>query len=482
MSIGMRKILDKFFLPCFYAFCIIGVIIAVNFFINVKQQQKDALLAYEKNLNIHSANETLQLESTENFSSEDLLYSSSDESVIKVDSTGKLMSVGEGSAVLTVTTKDQKQTQALVVNVGPEAIKKYIEKNPKDNKETADTKPVDKSLPETSDNEDNSNKENNATKPNTVQATGITINKNVLTINLNSNKKTATLTAKVLPENATDKTVVWTSSNKEVATINNGIVTAKNPGTTTITATTKDGTQKATVTITVTKRVVIIIGASQVTRMADYKTSYQSTHNTYKTNDKTLVYVNKSGSGINYQTSEGFQNAKKIIDSYSNAKNQTAFDIFFPLSGNTIKDFTCDEISASNESIKSYASNYNNVINELKKSGYQVQGYIVSMHPVKPPQATSSTVVTNQNKDACTKGYRSNWKYFQFNKAMKSIVDSNYSTNLKYESLFIKIMETNNNKQNFTYKIIYNTTDGVHWDKDTTIRYVDMMLNYSGNL
>mgnify|MGYP003328355715 CR=1 FL=1 len=43
-------------------------------------------------------------------------------------------------------------------------------------------------------------------------------------------------------------------------------------------------------------------------------------------------------------------------------------------------------------------------------------------------------------------------------------------------------METNNSQKNFTYKTIYNTTDGVHWDKETTINYVDMMLNYSGNL
>ena len=43
-------------------------------------------------------------------------------------------------------------------------------------------------------------------------------------------------------------------------------------------------------------------------------------------------------------------------------------------------------------------------------------------------------------------------------------------------------IKTNNNKKNFSYKIIYNTTDGVHWDKDTTNTYVDMMLNLSGDL
>ena len=471
MSVKMRKILDKFFLPCFYGMCALGVVVAFFLFMNVKKQQEEALLAYEKNLNFKGTNEVLQLESSENFSNEELLYSSSDESVIRVDENGKLTSVGEGSAVLTISTKDQKQTQALVVNVGPEAIKKYIEKNPKDNKETVETTPADKSLPEAIDE-----------KENKVLPTNITLNKNDVTINLNAKTKTVALSATIEPNNTTDKNIIWTSSNNEVATIKNGVVTAKKPGTVTMTATTADKTAVATANITVSKKVIIIVGASQVTRMADYKDSYSSKTNNYSTIDKTLVYVNKSGSGIEYQTTDGFTQVEKIISEYDNSKNETSFEIFFPLSGNTIKDYSCDEISTTNESIKTYALNYNNVIQELKNSGYKVNGYVVSMHPVKVSQATSDKVVVNENKNACTKGYRSNYKYYQFNKAMKSIVDSNYTNNLTYESLFIKIMETNNNQKNFTYKIIYNTTDGVHWDKDTTIKYVDMMLDYSKNL
>jgi uncharacterized protein YjdB len=47
-----------------------------------------------------------------------------------------------------------------------------------------------------------------------------------------------------IPSNAGDKTVTWSSSNIEVATVSStgyGIVTAKGPGTTTITATTVNG-------------------------------------------------------------------------------------------------------------------------------------------------------------------------------------------------------------------------------------------------
>jgi len=58
-----------------------------------------------------------------------------------------------------------------------------------------------------------------------------------------------TLTATVTPTNATDKNVTWTSNNENVATVVNGIVTAKTVGTATITA--KAGNQTATCAITV---------------------------------------------------------------------------------------------------------------------------------------------------------------------------------------------------------------------------------------
>ncbi|WP_443741067.1 Ig-like domain-containing protein [Treponema berlinense] len=58
-----------------------------------------------------------------------------------------------------------------------------------------------------------------------------------------------TLTAKVLPDNATDKTVTWTSSNPEVATVKDGVVTGIKEGKVTITA--KAGEKTATVDVTV---------------------------------------------------------------------------------------------------------------------------------------------------------------------------------------------------------------------------------------
>ena len=75
MSVAIRKILDKFFLPLFYGICIFGVVVSAVLFKNVKQQQEEALLAYEKNLNFQGANEEIQLETSGSFSSKQLLYS-----------------------------------------------------------------------------------------------------------------------------------------------------------------------------------------------------------------------------------------------------------------------------------------------------------------------------------------------------------------------------------------------------------------------
>ena len=46
-----------------------------------------------------------------------------------------------------------------------------------------------------------------------------------------------TLTAKVLPDNAFDKTVMWTSGDEKIATVKDGVITAVSAGTVEITVT-----------------------------------------------------------------------------------------------------------------------------------------------------------------------------------------------------------------------------------------------------
>ena len=65
---------------------------------------------------------------------------------------------------------------------------------------------------------------------------------------------TAVLTATVNPSNATNKNVLWSSTNQDVATVDNsGMVSALKAGTTTITITTEDGGKTASCNVTVRK-------------------------------------------------------------------------------------------------------------------------------------------------------------------------------------------------------------------------------------
>ena len=353
------------------------------------------------------------------------------------------------------------------------------------NKDNSSSSNKNNSSSSNKNNSSNSNNNNTSnTKPSqTVKVTSVSLNKTSAEIYLN-NSTGFSVSATVSPSNATNKNITWSSSNSNIASVNNGYITAHNPGMATITVKTVDGNKQASINVVVKKKVIVIIGASQVTRMVWYKNSYSSSKYKYNVDNGTLVYVNESGTGIDWQNSTGISRAKSIIGKYNSYKNYTYFYVFFPLSGNTIQYFSCDEISSTNSTIRKFASGYNTSIQSIKNSGYNVKGYVVSMHPVRVSQRGNNTkIVTNEDNNSCTKSYRSNYKYYKFNIAMKNIVESSYSNNLKYEPIFVQIMDTKHGKKvNFSYKITYNTTDGMHWDSNTTRTYVDIMLGYISEL
>ena len=132
------------------------------------------------------------------------IWTSSSSSTATVDANGKVTAVAPGLAVIIVTTVDGGKVATCAVTV---------------------TNPA-------------------------VPVQSVSLDKTTLSLNVGDN---ATLVANVLPENADDKTVTWSSSNTAVATVDaNGKVTAVAAGEAVITVTTTDGAKTATCTVTVT--------------------------------------------------------------------------------------------------------------------------------------------------------------------------------------------------------------------------------------
>lgn len=82
-----------------------------------------------------------------------------------------------------------------------------------------------------------------------IPVTGVTIDQSNIVI---EQQQIIQLTATVLPTNATNKNISWSSSSTNIATVSNsGLITGINPGEVTITATTLDGSYTDQITITV---------------------------------------------------------------------------------------------------------------------------------------------------------------------------------------------------------------------------------------
>ena len=77
---------------------------------------------------------------------------------------------------------------------------------------------------------------------------GVSLNKASLTLYVG---ETESLAATVAPEDASDKTVAWSSDNSAVASVSNGKVTANKPGTAVIKVVTNDLSKEAACTVTV---------------------------------------------------------------------------------------------------------------------------------------------------------------------------------------------------------------------------------------
>jgi uncharacterized protein YjdB len=138
-----------------------------------------------------------------------LTWTSGNSAVAEVDASGLVTAKTAGTTTITVTTEDGNKTATCAITV--------------------------------------------TTATATVPVTGVSLNASVLSLTAGD---TYRLTATIVPANATNRNLTWTSGNSAVAEVDaSGLVTAKTAGTTTITVTTEDGNKTATCAMTTTLRV-----------------------------------------------------------------------------------------------------------------------------------------------------------------------------------------------------------------------------------
>ena len=104
----------------------------------------------------------------------------------------------------------------------------------------------------------------------------------------------ATLSAIVSPDDATDKTVVLTSSNTEVATVADGVITALKVGSVTITAKAGDKSATCAVTVEATSVSDVTVDPTQVTLKVGQTATLSATVSPDNATDKTVVWTSSN--------------------------------------------------------------------------------------------------------------------------------------------------------------------------------------------
>lgn len=203
-----------------------------------------------------------------------VVWSSSNESVLTVDGNGLVTAVGDGNATITATVDGvSATTDAITV-----------------------TTPV-------------------------VKVSSVSLSASNLKLAVGG--EPSTLTATVEPNNATNKNVSWSSSDPEVATVADGVVTPVKAGAATITVTTEDGEYSATCKVTVIqpatgitldKQKVTLVGAATeqlkatvVPAEADQTVVWKSSNESVATVDQTgkVTSVSKGAATITASTEDG---------------------------------------------------------------------------------------------------------------------------------------------------------------------------------
>ena len=130
-------------------------------------------------------------------------------------------------------------------------------------------------------------------EPTTITVSSIKLNQTSATLNVG---ETIDLTATVSPENATDKTVTWSSSDSGVATVSDGKVTAVSVGLSTITARCGNVKSECAVTVSPIEVTSVTLDQTSVTLTAGETVRLTATVSPDNATDKTITWTSSNTS------------------------------------------------------------------------------------------------------------------------------------------------------------------------------------------
>ena len=223
--------------------------------------------------------------------------------------------------------------------------------------------------------------------PAPVKVSNVTVNP--ATVKLTSKGQTAQLSASVLPNNAENKSIVWSTSNASVATVdNNGIVTAVANGNATITAAALDGSGKSgscVVTVEIPDESNQIVeltgGTSKILSIwnEDYTENIDVTQITFEYNSTSDIFSN-----LGYDVRTGVFNKMTI-----KAQRQGSCVVLAKYNGKILKKWTINVTSDWTEYI-GYVNWRKQVESQIWTNGMSVkekcdaaQGYIKTQFTYK---------------------------------------------------------------------------------------------------
>ena len=128
-----------------------------------------------------------------------------------------------------------------------------------------------------------------------VSVESVNLNETSITI---EEGKTKTLIATVMPENATNKNIDWSSTDESVATVKNGVIEGKGPGKTTVTVTTVDKELTASCEVTVEAKTI------PVDSIKLNKTSTTIKEGTTETLIATVLPENATDQNVNWSSAD----------------------------------------------------------------------------------------------------------------------------------------------------------------------------------